>query len=717
MQSSKVRRVPPTAAFRRLLAALLLPLGLVSVPQHLSAQTSAIPPLISYQGRVSDAAGVMVGATAPVNRLVTFRIWNHPSDSAAANLMYSEQQTVTISQGEFSVLVGQGTAVAGETSKGTPTVTIGSASVFREPNRYLGVTVDDGTSAVDTEISPRQQMVSAAYSLRAKYAEFVGANGGNALTALDSGFIGIGIDTPSQRLHIAGSSLTTGTAFLLDTNHSIRAISGSGVAISTNGAPDGLFLGQTTGNVGIGTTAPTQRLHIVGNSLTTGTVFLSDTNHSIRAISGSGMAISASGAANGLVLQQTTGNVGIGISNPTAKLDVNGIGKFEGGAQIGNTQQGFFADGNNVGLRLLPGNTGHIYFQNNAGLGTHMIVRNTGRVGIGVDDPSTKLHVAGAIRQSSVGDFAIDSTTATGGRFIVKEDGKVGIGTNNPTKGKLEIDGTVSYTHPASGYGSGGGKYEANFREHSQSFPNVVRTVSIYASGDVIANQYYAISDVRTKNVAGRSDSASDLAMLMKVEVTDYSFKDTVAKGAQMQKKVVAQQVETVFPQAVRRSRDTVPDIYQHASVTDGWLALATDLKKGERVRLIVDGHDGVYDVVTVEPGRFLTTWKGTREGDKVFVFGREVNDFRTVDYEAIAMLNVSATQEVKREKDAEVKQLREQNNALTAEVTALRSQIAALAAQEKARDAKLASIEKLLQSSQTVMAQPAKAATANGQE
>ncbi len=29
-----------------------------------------------------------------------------------------------------------------------------------------------------------------------------------------------------------------------------------------------------------------------------------------------------------------------------------------------------------------------------------------------------------------------------------------------------------------------------------------------------------------------------------------------------------------------------------------------------------------------------------------VFVYGREVNDFHTVDYEALSMLNVSATQE-----------------------------------------------------------------------
>ena len=36
-----------------------------------------------------------------------------------------------------------------------------------------------------------------------------------------------------------------------------------------------------------------------------------------------------------------------------------------------------------------------------------------------------------------------------------------------------------------------------------------------------------------------------------------------------------------------------------------------------------------------------------TAKQGKVFVYGKQVNDFRTVDYDAIAMLNVSATQEL----------------------------------------------------------------------
>ena len=50
---------------------------------------------------------------------------------------------------------------------------------------------------------------------------------------------------------------------------------------------------------------------------------------------------------------------------------------------------------------------------------------------------------------------------------------------------------------------------------------------------------------------------------------------------------------------------------------------------------------------------------------EEVFVFGREVNDFHTVDYEAISMLNVSATQELYKR----LKALEKENTALKAQV------------------------------------------------
>jgi hypothetical protein len=146
------------------------------------AQTTAVPDYLSYQGRALNADGTTIGAGTPVNRTVTFRVWDHPSNGLAANLIYSEQQVVTISNGEFSSLIGAGAATTGtplgysESTKGVPTVKISTPSVFGAATRYLGVTIDDGTAAVDNEISPRQQFVTSSYAFRAKVAESVDAN-------------------------------------------------------------------------------------------------------------------------------------------------------------------------------------------------------------------------------------------------------------------------------------------------------------------------------------------------------------------------------------------------------------------------------------------------------------------------------------------------------------------------------------------------------------
>ncbi len=157
----------------------------------------------------------------------------------------------------------------------------------------------------------------------------------------------------------------------------------------------------------------------------------------------------------------------------------------------------------------------------------------------------------------------------------------------------------------------------------------------------------YVTSDSRIKKNLRRSDPTMDLAILNQLQITDYNYSDVAAYGDEQKKGLIAQEVEKLFPQAVTKSTDVVPDIYQMAPMEDRWVTLATDLRKGDRVRLIDKKTDGVYEVLEVADGKFRTTFAGA--GDNVFVYGREVNDFRSVDYDAIAMLNVSATQELAR--------------------------------------------------------------------
>jgi hypothetical protein len=128
------------------------------------AQTTKVPALINYQGNVRSATGTPLSAT----RTVTFRFYKSATSILAADRLWSESQSVTIVDGNFSVLIGGGTAVLNEANTGS------FAEVFgKSISVYLSITVDDGSSAADPEISPRQQIVTTAFAFRATVAEKV----------------------------------------------------------------------------------------------------------------------------------------------------------------------------------------------------------------------------------------------------------------------------------------------------------------------------------------------------------------------------------------------------------------------------------------------------------------------------------------------------------------------------------------------------------------
>jgi hypothetical protein len=136
-------------------------LALTYLCAHMAMGQTQIPSSISYQARVADSNGTPIGDTAPVNRTVILRVYGSPT---GVDVLYAEQQTVTISKGHFSVLLGTGLQVGSE-----PRPAIVDA--LNGAERFLGITVDDGTPTADPEVSPRQQIVSTAFALRARQAE------------------------------------------------------------------------------------------------------------------------------------------------------------------------------------------------------------------------------------------------------------------------------------------------------------------------------------------------------------------------------------------------------------------------------------------------------------------------------------------------------------------------------------------------------------------
>ena len=158
--------------------------------------------------------------------------------------------------------------------------------------------------------------------------------------------------------------------------------------------------------------------------------------------------------------------------------------------------------------------------------------------------------------------------------------------------------------------------------------------------------------------------------------MANYRHKDVVEKGADFKKGFIAQEVEQVFPEAVAVTTDFIPDVYQlavSAAPEENNLLVTLsqphELKAGDKVRVINPQGQRDYMVSTVPDDRHLTIagWD-TEKPEWLFVYGKEVDDFRQVDYDRIHTLNVSVTQELIRSMEAlesEIAELKIENNTL----------------------------------------------------
>ena len=228
-----------------------------------------------------------------------------------------------------------------------------------------------------------------------------------------------------------------------------------------------------------------------------------------------------------------------------------------------------------------------------------------------------------------------DPSNSTSGQDLVVRNGRVGINTNTPSQGLLHVNGYYpdpfgAFTYYAPGPNTGTGA------------PTNLNT-SIFATHRVVAGEFNAISDARIKKIDGVSNSKEDLNTLKRIEITNYHMIDP-SHGKKPMKKLIAQQLEEVYPQAVSTSKNSIPDIYKIAECKEGSIQLDNNLNKGDRVRLIFQNKEEITSVLSATPKYFKVN---LNESGKVFVYGREVDDFRTVDYQAVSMLNVSATQEL----------------------------------------------------------------------
>ncbi len=207
---------------------------------------------------------------------------------------------------------------------------------------------------------------------------------------------------------------------------------------------------------------------------------------------------------------------------------------------------------------------------------------------------------------------------------------------------------------------------------------------NLNASGTIKSGNFVAVSDRRIKKDFSLVDKAESLAKLQKLQVTDYRYIDEITKGSGIKKGFIAQEVGEIEPGAINFSTGFVPSIYAPAEKIEAAgqqivfkMAKPHGLQKGERVR-IFDGGKQQQDleVVAATETEFTVEKWGEPAPTGAFVFGKEVSDFRAVEYDHIFTMNVAATQELARRTEL----LEKENAALRAKLDSQSAAIGELA-------------------------------------
>ncbi len=240
----------------RRMAGALMGVALLAAGDVLAQATPKPPERMTYQGFLTGADGVPLGNTAPKAYDVVFRI--HDSEQGG-EVLWGEQQTVTLDKGYFSVLLGEGGPVSG-----VPNAGVNLSSLFvgaSASDRYVGVTVKGvGTGNTDVEILPRVRLLSAPYAyLAASAVKLVQTTGADLLTS------------SGNTLTVSGSLVANAlTAGSLSVTNGVTAAS----VVATNQVTSATVAASTS----VSTPTLTAGTIVVTNALTAGSVTAANLN-------------------------------------------------------------------------------------------------------------------------------------------------------------------------------------------------------------------------------------------------------------------------------------------------------------------------------------------------------------------------------------------------------------------------------------------------------
>ena len=347
--------------------------------------------------------------------------------------------------------------------------------------------------------------------------------------------LGIGTSSPQRELHVHATNytdiqLTNDTTGAGASDGSTISATGNDLYINNKESGNLLFYTNnsekarvtSSGNVGIGTTSPSSKLHIE-DSISDGSLFkiTTSTSGSLQPVFDARIASNGDTYYDFNAYKSATKKIQIKSANTSYIQQVDGTGGFDikghlktslqtvnGGGVLQLHRFGALSLNDDASYAHQPASALYINTLYNTSTDYLMLLANqgsdklavdlNGNVGIGTSSPSQKLEVSGAVLAGDYrGSAQIYLTSpdswifrSTGGneRMRVTSAGNVGIGTTSPGK-KLEVNGTFKATGDASIDGTG----NLTIRNQSATGSGVVFIDNVWQGGieHISGNLYF----------------------------------------------------------------------------------------------------------------------------------------------------------------------------------------------------------------------------------
>jgi hypothetical protein len=389
---------------------------------------------------------------------------------------------------------------------------------------------------------------------------------------------------------------------------------------------------------------------------------------STRIAGGEGFGIarmaSANISSNTGIYMSSAGLVGIGCNAPSYGLDING--------SIGtNNQMVFTGNGGGYGHIRLRGNENTMFFHD-----SNVTTFDGWFVGQSVSTFGAGNGNGFGIARTTNGIIA-----ASNGLYIRTNSGN--------TAGCVSVNTNTNNTYPLLVEGYAGFTSSGNFFNSAQSvgsYSSGSYNTSIFSRADVLAGAFRAYSDSRIKENIQDVQDDDALQRLRLIQPKTYTYKDVFTKGTEPVYGFIAQQVRDVLPYATNTLKNYIPDIYKLGDRVDDLVTLRDSTflfnESSGNVRFIQkSGGDMIVPVNFISSNQLqiLDKTKLDLTDSEIFVYGREVEDFHSLDKNAIFTINVAATQELDRQLQAAKVQI----TSLETRLALLESQFAASQTQQ----------------------------------